>query len=103
MRCWKQSLARAIQLMGSQAKLARAIGCSPAKISSLTLTDKPVRAEDAIAIERATNGAVSAASLRPDLWPGATGESREGKDHCGGTISSRTSRPSGPGRCQERN
>ena len=72
MCCWKQSLAQAIRLLGSQAKLARAIGCSPSKISALTLADKPVRAEDALAIERATGGAVKAATLRPDIWEQTT-------------------------------
>lgn len=66
---WTDHLNRAIDHFGSQKLLADAIGCSQAKISWLVVSKKRISAEDALAIERATEGAVAAADLRPDLWP----------------------------------
>lgn len=66
---WKPHLQRAIDLKGSQAKLAAALGCSQAKISWLVITAGLISAEDALAIDRATDGVVSASDLRPDIWP----------------------------------
>ena len=65
---WKSHLERAIRELGSQPKLAKAMGCSQSKISWLLVTAKEISAEDALAIHRATNGVVSASDLRPDLW-----------------------------------
>jgi DNA-binding transcriptional regulator YdaS (Cro superfamily) len=45
------------------------MGCSQAKISWLLLTAKDLSAEDALAIDRATDGEISASELRPDIWP----------------------------------
>lgn len=66
---WKELLKRAIGKLGSQNRLAEAMGCSQAKISWLLLTAKDLSAEDALAVDRATDGEVSASELRPDLWP----------------------------------
>lgn len=66
---WKVHLQRAIDQMGSQPKLANAMGCSQSKISWLITTAKEISAEDALAIHRATGGIVTASELRPDLWP----------------------------------
>jgi DNA-binding transcriptional regulator YdaS (Cro superfamily) len=69
MGTWKDHLKRAIGQMGSQPKLAKAMGCSQSKISWLLLTAEQISAEDALLIDRATDGEVSASELRPDLWP----------------------------------
>lgn len=66
---WKDHLKRAIRQVGSQPKLAKAMGCSQSKISWLLITADEISAEDSLAIDRATNGDVSASKLRPDLWP----------------------------------
>ena len=58
---------RAIEIRGSQVKLAEAIGCSQQQISYL-LGAKRVSAEMAVAIDRATNGQVSRHDLRPDIF-----------------------------------
>ncbi len=68
---WKDHLKRAINLVGSQPKLAKAMGCSQSKISWLLVTAKEISAEDSLAVHRATNGAVAASELRPDLWASA--------------------------------
>ncbi len=57
-------------LRGSQAKLAKEIGRSQQYISWLLKEADQVSAEVAMEIERATEGDVTAAQLRPDLpWP----------------------------------
>lgn len=66
---WKDHLQRAIEHFGSQPGLARAIGCSQSKISWLLIKAEKIDAEDAVAIERATDGVVTKSDLRPDLWP----------------------------------
>jgi DNA-binding transcriptional regulator YdaS (Cro superfamily) len=65
---WKKHLARAIELKGSQQKLADAIGCSQSKINWLVTEADRISAEDALAIHRATDGEVNGSQLRPDLW-----------------------------------
>ena len=65
---WKDHFKRAIAIKGSQPKLAKAIGCSQSKISWLLCVAKQIDAEDALAVDRATGGAVSKSQLRPDLW-----------------------------------
>lgn len=62
-------IGRAISALGSQSKLAEASGISQSSISRMFLLQERVSAEDAVAIERATGGAVSRHDLRPDLWP----------------------------------
>ena len=64
---WKSHLKRAVDQLGSQPKLAKAMGCSQSKISWLLTTADEISADDAMAIQRATRGAVTAAELRPDL------------------------------------
>lgn len=68
MTAWKAHLQTAIDQLGSQPKLADAMGCSQSKISWLLLTAKEISAEDALGVHRATGGKVSASQLRPDLW-----------------------------------
>ncbi len=61
------ALRRAVALAGSQSKLSRATGYSQPAINKACRKGR-VSAELAIAIERATRGAVSRAELRPDLF-----------------------------------
>lgn len=71
---WKTHLRRAVAILGSQAKLAAemkrcgASECSQSKINWLLMTAERMSAEDALAVHRATKGAVPASKLRPDLW-----------------------------------
>jgi DNA-binding transcriptional regulator YdaS (Cro superfamily) len=65
---WKEHLARAIRILGSQPKLAAAMGCSQSKVSWLLVTAKDISAEDSLAIDHATGGEVAKWQLRPDLW-----------------------------------
>jgi len=62
----------AIDLFGSEAKLASAIGVSQNAVNKAkhrVLNGYAVSAEMALKIERATSGKVSKSTLRPDLWP----------------------------------
>lgn len=61
---------QAILLAGSQKKLAEAIGLSQQGVSYLLNNATQVTAEAAVAIERATNGAITRRDLRPDLFNG---------------------------------
>jgi DNA-binding transcriptional regulator YdaS (Cro superfamily) len=61
------AVARAIAIKESQRKLAAACGVSQALISKAKL-DGRLSPRLAIAIHRATAGAVPASALRPDLW-----------------------------------
>lgn len=58
---------RAIEIHGSQAKLADAIGCSQQQISYMLKADR-VSAEMATKIETVTGGKVRRSELRPDLF-----------------------------------
>ena len=58
---------RAVALAGSESKLSRATGYSQPAINKARRKGR-VSAELAIAIERATKGAVSRNELRPDLF-----------------------------------
>lgn len=59
---------RAIAIAGSEAKLASITGWSQVGINKAKRRGR-ASAELAIAIHRATDGHVSAAELRPDLFP----------------------------------
>lgn len=61
------AVARAIALTRSQRKLAAACAVSQSLISRAKI-DGRLSARLAIAIHRATEGAVPASALRPDLW-----------------------------------
>lgn len=53
---------------GSQTQLARAIGVQPQLIWQWSTEVRKVPIERCVAIERATNGAVTRQDLRPDDW-----------------------------------
>lgn len=59
---------RAVEIAGSQQKLAKAIGISQQRVSHLLTTAPKISAEIAVAIDRFTKGAVSKEALRPDLF-----------------------------------
>lgn len=59
-------LSRAIELLGSQAALARAIGVVPMAISNWKTRGVPV--QKCGEIEKATAGAVRKHDLRPDIF-----------------------------------
>lgn len=63
-----QHIERAVQLHGSQAKLAMEVGCSQQYISWLLNGANQISAEMAVAFDRATGGAVSRYELRPDIF-----------------------------------
>lgn len=64
-------VAKAVLIAGSQGKLAKLIGRSQQQVSNLCNTAPAISAEDALAIDQATDGEVSKSDLRPDLWPPA--------------------------------
>lgn len=59
---------KAADKVGSQSILAERIGRSQQQVSALCTRARSISAEDALAIHRATGGAVAASDLRPDLW-----------------------------------
>lgn len=63
----RHAITRAIELFGSEAKLARATGFAQ-QVFNRAVRRGRVSAELAIAIQKATGGAVTADELRPDLW-----------------------------------
>lgn len=66
---FQDHIQRAVDLSGSQAKLARKAGISQQQISWLLSGDaRNVTAEVAVKIEKATNGAITRHHLRPDLF-----------------------------------
>jgi DNA-binding transcriptional regulator YdaS (Cro superfamily) len=63
-------VARAIEICGSQPALAEKLRCRQQTVSKMLNLEIPVSAEYALLIASATDGAVLAADLRPDLpWP----------------------------------
>ncbi len=62
-RSW--ALKRAVALAGGLTALARGLGISPQAISQW----QQVPATRVLAVERATDGAVTRSELRPDLYP----------------------------------
>jgi DNA-binding transcriptional regulator YdaS (Cro superfamily) len=53
----------------SQVAVARAVGVTPQAVSDVLRRNKRVPAEWCLALERATQGAVTRHELRPDLYP----------------------------------
>jgi DNA-binding transcriptional regulator YdaS (Cro superfamily) len=61
------AMERAIQIAGSEAKLAVLIGCSQVAVNKAKRRGK-CSAEMAVEIDRALKGAVTKLELRPDLF-----------------------------------
>jgi DNA-binding transcriptional regulator YdaS (Cro superfamily) len=66
------ALDRAVRLLGSQVKTGRAIGVSPQAVSEVMRRGRRVPAEWCLKLQKATDGAVTAHALRPDLYPKET-------------------------------
>jgi DNA-binding transcriptional regulator YdaS (Cro superfamily) len=60
-------MAGAVSKLGSEAKLAAAIGTTQASVWRMLRGLQPVSAETAVALERATG--IPRWRFRPDLWP----------------------------------
>lgn len=61
-------IAKAVEIVGSQKKLAAAAGCEQQTISKLLNRQRQISAEMAVALDRATFGGVPKHLLRPDLF-----------------------------------
>ena len=59
---------KAAEIVGSQTHLATVLGVSKGAVSQWKDESRRVPAAHCVAIERATNGAVSRRDLRPDDW-----------------------------------
>lgn len=68
----KSHIQRAVERAGSQKALAEALGISQQGVSYLMTDAKNISAEIAVAIDRYTNGEISKAALRPDLFSAAS-------------------------------
>lgn len=68
MTTFRDHVRRAVKIAGTEHKLAAAIGISQPSVNHLCRHAKSIRAEVALAIEKATDGQVHRADLRPDLW-----------------------------------
>lgn len=62
------ALEKAVEVVGSQAELARRIGKKQAHIWNWLNRDKQLPAEVVLAIEGATEGRVTRHELRPDIF-----------------------------------
>lgn len=81
MTMFREHVQRAVELAGSQTVLAGRLGRSQQFISWLLHSAKRVTAETALAIEGATDGAVTASQLRPDLpWTNSHEARQSGHD-----------------------
>lgn len=61
------AIKKAIEVVGSQEKLAAQLGIKQPTVSQWLRGDRPIPAERCPAIERATSGAVLCEDLRPDI------------------------------------
>lgn len=67
----KEALSRAIEILGSQTAVAKAVQRTPQAVSEISRRGERVPPEWCLPIERATDGKVSRHDLRPDLYPKA--------------------------------
>ncbi|CAN7341867.1 helix-turn-helix domain-containing protein [Acidovorax sp. LjRoot74] len=80
---YQHAIKLACDKVGSQAVLAKAIDVAPAIVHQWRGGLRPVPVQHCLAIERATEGAVTRRDLRPDdwhlIWPelGAAAEAKE--------------------------
>ncbi|ACL56965.1 helix-turn-helix domain-containing protein [Methylobacterium nodulans] len=75
-------IALAIDIVGSQPKLARAAGISQQQVSKLLHCQRQISAGVAIAIEKATAGKIGRWQLRPDYWDPPDMVAQVGGDTC---------------------
>jgi len=62
---------KAVEILGGQTKLARAVGVKPSFVSQWLSGQRPVPATRCGAIESATGGKVTREDLRPDVFSSA--------------------------------
>lgn len=65
---FRHLVARAVEIVGSQQKLAEAADCSQQQISYLLKRAPSISVEMALKLERATSGGISRHDLRPDIF-----------------------------------
>lgn len=75
----RSHLIRAINLLGGQSALARAINSKQQNVWFWVHKSGRVPAEFVLPIERATNGSVTRTQLRPDLYPDCHSEKSDSK------------------------
>ena len=63
-----QPVVDAAKHIGSVSALAKSLGVQPPTVHQWCNGERPVPLEKCVAIERATNGAVTRQALRPDDW-----------------------------------
>ncbi len=68
MTTFRPHIENAINIIGSQVKLAEAMGCSQQYISWLIKDAKQISVEMALKVEGATDRKVSRHDLRPDIF-----------------------------------
>lgn len=68
MNTFRDHVLKAVEIKGSQAKLAAAMGCSQQQVSYLINYAHSISAEMAVAIDMATKGAIPRRVLRPDIY-----------------------------------
>ena len=64
-----EALKRAKSLLGSEAALAAVVGVKQPSVNHILNRGKYVPAKWCLAVERATEGAITRHELRPDLYP----------------------------------
>lgn len=64
---YMSAIEKAVEMLDNQAAIARICGVSPQAVNQWVSGARPIPPLHAKAIERATNGAVTASELRPDL------------------------------------
>jgi DNA-binding transcriptional regulator YdaS (Cro superfamily) len=62
------TIAKAIEIVGTQREFARCLSISPGLVSQWKNGTRPVAANHCLAIEAVTKGAVKAKDLRPDVF-----------------------------------
>lgn len=62
------AIKRAVEIVGSQSLLAKAIGAHKVLVNQWVLGQRPIPARWCIPIEQATGGAVTRYQLRPDVF-----------------------------------
>lgn len=66
----RETIKRAIKIVGTQSKLAQLAGISQQMVSKLLNNpDFPISPKTAVAIENATDKGVNRKELKPDDWP----------------------------------
>lgn len=65
----EKALNKAVKIIGSKYKLAKALGLNPSNVYQWPTRHKRIPAKHVIKIEKLTGGKVTRHELRPDLYP----------------------------------